>query len=130
MDSLQCGKQAYKVVKINPSLYPLCFTGTAKQGVRCGHCLSSTHKLEECTLAEDNHPDLGKQIKAVESAVLALATNRRYQAKTTIKTPRDMCTTRGGAGSVSAATGPKWGVGRYSIVGPLSRGYGIGATLI
>ena len=76
--------------KINPSLYALCFTGKAKQGGRCGHCLSSTHKSEECTLAGDDDPDLGKRVKAVESAVLALATNSNSKPKQPPK-PQEIC---------------------------------------
>ena len=76
--------------KINPSLYALCFTGKAKQGVRCSHCLSSTHKSEECTLVGDDDPDLGKRMKAIESAVLALATNPSTKPKQPPK-PQEIC---------------------------------------
>jgi hypothetical protein len=53
----------------------------AKQGVRCSHCLSSTQKSEQCTLAGDDDPDLGTRVKAVQSAVLALATNPNSKPK-------------------------------------------------
>lgn len=59
--------------KINPSLYALCFTGKAKMGLRCDYCMSHTHESEACTEAGDEDPGLGKRVKAVESAVLALA---------------------------------------------------------
>ena len=59
--------------KVNPSLYSLCFTGKAKQSSRCEFCLGSSHKSEECALAVEEDLDLGKRMKAVESAVVAFS---------------------------------------------------------
>ena len=60
---------------VNPSLYSLCFTGKAKRASRCEFCLGASHRSEDCALAVEEDPDLGKRMKAVESAVVAFTSN-------------------------------------------------------
>ena len=59
--------------KVNPSLYTICFTGRAKRMGRCELCLSSAHRHDECPLVADEDPDIGRRMKAVESAVVAFS---------------------------------------------------------
>ena len=58
--------------QVNPSLYSVCFTGKAKSTARCERCLSAAHKSEDCSLPAEEDPDVGKRLKAIESAVVAL----------------------------------------------------------
>ena len=34
--------------RVNPTLYSLCFAGKAKRSMLCTHCLSDSHKREQC----------------------------------------------------------------------------------
>ena len=65
--------------KINASLYSLCFTGKAKRGGRCDHCLSAAHKSEDCSMWGEEDPDSKKRMKAMESAVISLSTGPARQ---------------------------------------------------
>ena len=43
-------------LKINPSLYSICFSGVARSNKRCELCLSLTHQSGDCTvLGEGEH---------------------------------------------------------------------------
>ena len=63
--------------QINPSLYSICFTGCAQVLKRCELCVSSTHTTNQCALAADPDPELPTRLKAVESAVVSLATQHQ-----------------------------------------------------
>ena len=58
--------------QVNPSLYTICFTGKAKRTGRCERCLSAAHKTEECSLPNEDDPDMAKRLKTIEAAVMAL----------------------------------------------------------
>ena len=62
--------------RVNPSLYSICFAGVARSSVRCDLCLSLDHHSKDCAMVADADPDVGSRLKAVESAVLALAQPR------------------------------------------------------
>ena len=59
--------------QVNLSLYTICFTGRVKRMGRCELCLSSAHRHDECPLVADKDPDIGRRMKAVESAVVAFS---------------------------------------------------------
>ena len=59
--------------QINPSLYSICFTGRAQEIKRCELCLSTAHPVNQCPLQAEADPELPTRVKAVESAVLTLA---------------------------------------------------------
>ena len=58
--------------QVNPSLYTICFTGKVKRTGRCERCLSAAHKTEECSLPNEDDPDMAKRLKTIEAAVMAL----------------------------------------------------------
>ena len=58
--------------RVNPSLYSICFSGVARTSKRCDLCLSLTHEVKDCALANEGDHDVGSRLKAIESAVLAL----------------------------------------------------------
>ena len=58
--------------QVSPSLYTICFTGKAKRMGRCDRCLSAAHRTEDCSLPNEEDPDVGKRLKTIKSAVLAL----------------------------------------------------------
>ena len=62
--------------QVNPSLYSICFAEVTRSHVRCDLCLSLDHHSEDCTMAADADPDVDSWLRAVESAVLALAQPR------------------------------------------------------
>ena len=57
--------------KINPSLFPMCFSCSVKKAVRCSRCDTVGHNEDFCHLRGKEEPDLTRRIYAVESAVLA-----------------------------------------------------------
>ena len=59
--------------KINPSLYSICFSGVARANKRCELCLSLTHESGDCALSGEGEHDVGSRLRAIESAVLAMA---------------------------------------------------------
>ena len=59
--------------KINPSLYSICFSGVARSNKRCDLCLSLTHETRDCALSGEGDHDVGSRLRAIESAVLAMA---------------------------------------------------------
>ena len=61
------------VVKVNPSLYSICFLGVAHTGQRCDPCASvSLNPFWECILVSDPDHDVATRLKTLESAVLAV----------------------------------------------------------
>ncbi len=52
--------------QVKPSLYTICFTGRAKRTERCERCLSTAHKTEDCTLPNEEDPDVARRLKAIE----------------------------------------------------------------
>ena len=67
--------------QINPSLYSICFTGRAQQTNRCELCFNSSHQTKECALMAEPDPELPSRLKAVETAVVSLATRRSPESK-------------------------------------------------
>ena len=57
---------------INPTLYTLCFAGSARTATRCELCFATTHHTKEC--AQQGYPDPGvrDRLRAIEKAVLSL----------------------------------------------------------
>ena len=51
----------------------MCFTGKAKKTSRCDLCLSAGHRTDEYSLVADDNPGISRQMKAVESAVVAFS---------------------------------------------------------
>ena len=64
--------------RINPSLYSICFAGSARTSTRCDLSLSLTHVTRDCPMVEDPDPGVGSRLKAIESAVLAMARPRAW----------------------------------------------------
>ena len=56
--------------RVNPSLYTLCFTGKARKEDRCVLCLGSSHRTDDCALATEDDPCMGRRLRAVESTVV------------------------------------------------------------
>ena len=67
--------------QINPTLYSICFTGRAQQLSRCELCLSSAHGTKLCPLQSDPDPELPSRVKAVETALLSLASRRSSETR-------------------------------------------------
>ena len=59
--------------KINPSLYSICFSGSARTNKRYDLCLSLTYKARDCALAGESEHDVGTRLVVIELAVLAFA---------------------------------------------------------
>ena len=59
--------------QINATIYTVCFTGNAQVSSRCELCLGTTHSSKECALRGDPDPEMQARVKAIETAVLALA---------------------------------------------------------
>ena len=57
---------------VNPSLYSTCFSGVSQTSKGCDLCLSLTHEVKDCALANEGDHDVGTRLKVIESAVLAL----------------------------------------------------------
>ena len=58
--------------RVNPSLYSICFSGVARTSKHCDLCMSLTHEVKDCALANKGDHDVGTRLKAIESAVLPL----------------------------------------------------------
>ena len=69
--------------RVNPSLYSICFAGSARTSTRCDLCLSLTHVTRDCPMVEDPDPEVGSRLKAIESAVLAMARPRAWTPPST-----------------------------------------------
>ena len=59
--------------KINPSLYSICFLSVAQSNKRCELCLSLKHESGECARLVEGEHDVDSRLRAIESAVLAMA---------------------------------------------------------
>ena len=57
---------------MNPSLYSICFSGVDWTSKCRDLCLSLTHEVKDCALANEGDHNVGSHLKAIESAVLAL----------------------------------------------------------
>ena len=58
---------------INSTLYTISFTGMAAVTKRCELCFATGHTERECAQRGDTDPDMRDRLKAIESAVLAMA---------------------------------------------------------
>ena len=58
---------------INPTIYTLCFAGSARTATRCELCFASTHTAKECAQQGDPDPGVKDRLKAIEKVVLSLA---------------------------------------------------------
>ena len=58
---------------INSTLYTMCFTGMASETKRCEVCFATSHTERECAQRGDPDPDMRDPLKAIESALLAMA---------------------------------------------------------
>lgn len=61
---------------INSTLYTMCFTGMASSTKRCELCFATTHSEQECAQRGDPDPGMKDRLKAIETAVLAMANKR------------------------------------------------------
>ena len=52
--------------KINPSLFPLCFSSSAKKATQCSRCSSSGHNEDFCPLRGKEEPDMNQRVYTVE----------------------------------------------------------------
>ena len=68
--------------RVNPSLYSICFTGRAQHANRCELCFSATHVTKECALGAEADPELPTRVKAVEAALVSLASQRQNDKAT------------------------------------------------
>ena len=68
--------------QVNPSLYSICFTGRAQHANRCELCFSATHVTKECALGAEADPELPTRVKAVEAALVSLASQRQNDKAT------------------------------------------------
>ena len=59
--------------KINPSLFPLCFSSSAKKTSCCSRCNVLGHVDKFCPLRGKEKPDITQRVHAVESAVLVFS---------------------------------------------------------
>ena len=57
---------------INPTLYTLCFAGSARTAMRCELCFTTTHHTKECAQQGDPDPGVREHLRAIEKAVLSL----------------------------------------------------------
>ena len=83
-DAYRCQAAAekhWRWSEVNASLYAMCFTGKANRITRCEWCLSVAHKSEECVLPGDDDPDIGKRLKTIETAVVALTQPSTYSGQ-------------------------------------------------
>lgn len=63
-------------LRINATLYTLCFAGKALAIARCEPCFASIHVTVECGLHGNADPKLPAHVKVIESAVLALTASQ------------------------------------------------------
>ena len=57
---------------INPTLYTLCFAGSAWTATRCELCFAATHTTKECRQQGDPDPGVRDRLWAIERAVLSM----------------------------------------------------------
>ena len=58
---------------INSTLYTMCFTGMAFQTKRCKLCFATSHTERVCAQQGDPDPGMRNRLKAIESAIPAMA---------------------------------------------------------
>ena len=58
---------------INPTLYTLCFAGSARTSSRCELCFATTHHTKECAQQGDPDPGVRERLRAIEKAVLSMS---------------------------------------------------------
>ena len=58
---------------INPTIYTLCFAGSARTATRCELCFATTHSTKECAQQGDPDPGVRERLRAIEKVVLSLA---------------------------------------------------------
>ena len=91
-DSAFCRQAAatanYQWLRINPSLYSICFAGSVRTSTRCDLCLGLTHRTKECPMVEDPDPEMGSRLKAIGSVVLAMSQPRAWTPQNTDAPPR------------------------------------------
>ena len=76
---------------INPSLYSICFTGRAQPSRRCELCFSANHSAKQCALVADPDPGLPERLKAVESAIVSLASPRSLEGRSPVASSVPVC---------------------------------------
>ena len=57
---------------INPTLYTLCFAGSARTSSRCKLCFATTHHTKECAQHGDPNPEVREHLWAIEKAVISM----------------------------------------------------------
>ena len=62
---------------INPTIYTLCFAGSARTATRCDLCFATTHATKECAQQGDPDPGVRERLRAIEKVVLSLAPEGR-----------------------------------------------------
>ena len=65
--------------RINPSLYSICFCGAVCTGTLCELCLSLSHPIRDCTLVNDQDPDITTWLMTLESALLVMTSHLTLQ---------------------------------------------------
>ena len=65
----------------NPTLYSICFMGRAQQLSRCKLCLCSAHGTKLSPLQTNPDPELPSRVKAMEIALLLLASRRSSESR-------------------------------------------------
>ena len=58
--------------QINPSLFPLCFTGKGQNSQQCDLCGDTSHRAEDCTIVAESEPDLASRLRTLESRLLTM----------------------------------------------------------
>ena len=58
---------------INPTIYTLCFAGSARTATRCELCFATTHSTKECAQQGDPDPGVREWLRAIEKVLLSLA---------------------------------------------------------
>ena len=59
--------------QINATLYNLCFVGNPLSTIRCELCFATSHTAAECKQRGDPDSEMPTRLKAIKTAVLALA---------------------------------------------------------
>ena len=57
---------------INPTLYTLCFAGSARTSSRCELCFATSHHTKECAQQGDPDPGVRERLWAIEKAVISM----------------------------------------------------------
>ena len=88
------------------SLYTTCFTGKAKRTRQYDCYLSTAHRTEDCSLPNDEDPDVENQLRNIKSAVVALIVKLPQLVHATLRQPGEVCKIkRGECISIGASMG-------------------------